>query len=187
MVELPTDLNPLILQGNVLDVLASLPRASVHCSVFSPPFWGLRRYDVCSCAQGYTRGEEDHPMPQLASGPISAKTPDPNCRWCHGTGVIPGMDTLWGGNPSCVHKWVRTPPRRPRRMADEGNLPSAGNYEARGGQFCELCEGWSGALGLEPTPQLYVDHMVMVFSALRRVVRDDGIIWCEVGDTYLTH
>lgn len=187
MTDLPTDTTPLVLHGNVLETLRSLPAGAFHCSVFSPPFWGLRRYDVCGCAQDYDRGGGEHPMPRLADGPIGSKKPDPNCRWCSGTGLIPGMDTLWGGDPSCEHEWFGTPPRRPRSSDDEGNLPSAGNFDAKGGKLCALCGGWFGSLGLEPTPQLYVDHMVMVFSALRRVMRDDGTIWCEIGDTYLTH
>ena len=35
-----------IYQGHVLDVLAQLPAESVHCVVTSPPYWGLRDYDV---------------------------------------------------------------------------------------------------------------------------------------------
>ena len=120
MTDLPTDTAPVILHGNVLEVLHSLPAATFHCAVFSPPFWGLRRYDVCSCAQDYTRGEEEHPMPQLSNGPIQSKPADPNCRWCHGTGLVPGMDTLWGGDPACEHEWIGTPPRRPRRPRGPG-------------------------------------------------------------------
>lgn len=37
-----------ILQGDALQVLASLPEESVHCCVTSPPYWGLRDYGVDS-------------------------------------------------------------------------------------------------------------------------------------------
>ena len=33
-------------EGDVLAVLASMPDASVHCCVTSPPYWGLRDYGV---------------------------------------------------------------------------------------------------------------------------------------------
>ena len=33
-----------VLQGEVLDVLASMDEESVHCVVVSPPYWGLRSY-----------------------------------------------------------------------------------------------------------------------------------------------
>jgi hypothetical protein len=35
-----------IIQGDVLAGLATLPDASVHCCVTSPPYWGLRDYGV---------------------------------------------------------------------------------------------------------------------------------------------
>lgn len=44
MTDVPTDLRPLILQGNVVDVLASLPPDSFHCVVTSPPYFGQRLY-----------------------------------------------------------------------------------------------------------------------------------------------
>ncbi len=45
--------------------------------------------------------------------------------------------------------------------------------------------GTGGAqLGLEPTPQEYVDKMVEVFREVRRVLRDDGTLWLNLGDSY---
>lgn len=39
-------------------------------------------------------------------------------------------------------------------------------------------------LGLEPTPEDYVAHMVTVFREVRRVLRDDGTCWINMGDGY---
>jgi DNA modification methylase len=39
-------------------------------------------------------------------------------------------------------------------------------------------------LGLEPTPAAYVGHLVTVFRAVRRVLRDDGTVWLNLGDSY---
>ena len=39
-------------------------------------------------------------------------------------------------------------------------------------------------LGLEPTPEAYVANMVAVFREVRRVLRDDGTLWLNIGDTY---
>jgi DNA modification methylase len=47
-------------------------------------------------------------------------------------------------------------------------------------------DGWVGQLGLEPTPDLYVAHMVEVFEAVRRVLRPDGTCWLNLGDSYAT-
>jgi hypothetical protein len=40
-------------------------------------------------------------------------------------------------------------------------------------------------LGLEPTPALYVERMVDIFRGVRRVLREDGTVWVNVGDTYV--
>lgn len=44
--------------------------------------------------------------------------------------------------------------------------------------------GVSGQLGLEPTPEAYVANMVEVFRAVRRVLRADGTLWLNLGDSY---
>ena len=47
--------------------------------------------------------------------------------------------------------------------------------------------GVEGQIGLEPTPEEYVERMVGVFREVRRVLRDDGVIWVNLGDSYSTH
>lgn len=42
---------------------------------------------------------------------------------------------------------------------------------------------WYGCLGLEPTSALYVAHIVAVFREVRRVLREDGTLWLNLGDT----
>src|SRR5688572_13996572 len=44
--------------------------------------------------------------------------------------------------------------------------------------------GIEGQLGLEPTPDAYVAKMVSVFSEVRRVLKDDGTLWLNLGDSY---
>ncbi len=77
-----------VLNGDCLSVLKTLPDASVHCCVTSPPYWGLRDYGV------------------------------------------------------------------------------------------------AGQLGLEASPAEYVAGMVGVFQEVRRVLRDDGTLWLNLGDSY---
>jgi len=45
---------------------------------------------------------------------------------------------------------------------------------------------WTGCLGLEPTPIMFVAHVVAVYREVRRVLRDDGTIWINFGDCYAT-
>lgn len=44
--------------------------------------------------------------------------------------------------------------------------------------------GNPGQIGLEETPQEYIDKMVDVFKEVRRVLRDDGTAWVNMGDGY---
>ena len=131
-----------ILTGNCLDVLATLPEASVQTVVTSPPYWGLRAYGT------------------------SAQT--------------------WGGDPTCAHDF--TPSEVP---LGSGSKESFRRDRAAGVQrnerqpgACAKCGAWSGELGLEPTPELYVEHLVSVFEQVRRVLRDDGTVWLNLGDSY---
>lgn len=56
-------------------------------------------------------------------------------------------------------------------------------------QYRDIC-GKCGAIriddqiGTEQTPQQYVDRLVEVFSEVRRVLRDDGTVWLNLGDSY---
>ena len=44
--------------------------------------------------------------------------------------------------------------------------------------------GHDGQIGLESTPEAYVARMVEVFREVRRVLRDDGTCWVNLGDSY---
>lgn len=41
-----------------------------------------------------------------------------------------------------------------------------------------------GQIGLETTPDEYVSNIVNVFRKVKRVLRDDGTVWLNLGDTY---
>lgn len=44
--------------------------------------------------------------------------------------------------------------------------------------------GYAGQLGLNQTPTEYVRDLVSVFADVRRVLRDDGVVWLNLGDSY---
>jgi DNA modification methylase len=44
--------------------------------------------------------------------------------------------------------------------------------------------GVDGQIGLEQTPDAYVAELVAVFREARRVLRDDGTLWLNLGDSY---
>ena len=47
--------------------------------------------------------------------------------------------------------------------------------------------GTDGQLGLEQTPEEYVANMVQVFREVKRVLRDDGTLWLNLGDSYYNY
>lgn len=101
---------------------------------------------------------------------------------------------VWGGDPTCDHEWGTV--ERGKKGDREPGEGLAGNdaigvreyaqggAPLDGGRFCLRCGAWRGHLGLEPTPSLYIAHLVEVFQAVRRVLRDDGTLWLNVGDSY---
>ena len=40
------------------------------------------------------------------------------------------------------------------------------------------------AFGLEPTIEKYVEHSILILREVRRVLRDDGVCWLNLGDSY---
>jgi DNA modification methylase len=46
-------------------------------------------------------------------------------------------------------------------------------------------DGWVGCHGLEPEIEMYVEHEVMIFRELRRVLHNEGTLWLNLGDTYM--
>jgi DNA modification methylase len=42
-------------------------------------------------------------------------------------------------------------------------------------------------LGQEETPEKFVENLVNVFREVRRVLRDDGTVWLNLGDSYSWH
>lgn len=44
--------------------------------------------------------------------------------------------------------------------------------------------GVDGQIGLEKTPDEYVSKLVTVFREVRRVLKDDGVCWLNLGDSY---
>jgi DNA modification methylase len=81
--------------------------------------------------------------------------------------------SVWGGDAACAHDW------------GEGVRVQALCKDIDAGAFC-TCGAWRGAFGLEPTWQIYVAHAVEVFRAVRRVLRADGTLWLNIGDSYAT-
>ena len=149
----------MILTGDALEILPTLEAESAQTVVTSPPYYGLRDY-----------------------------------------GLPP---TIWDAVPGCRHEWGEERVRLAKPDRNTEGKDGAGNgifgtaaargsqpaKSARGaalhiGPFCVKCGAWRGSLGLEPTPELYVKHLVQIFREVCRVLRDDGTVWLNLGDSY---
>jgi len=51
-------------------------------------------------------------------------------------------------------------------------------------QWCVGCGAWRGNFGNEPTLTDYIRHMVQIFDEVKRVLRDDGTVWLNIGDSF---
>ena len=96
---------------------------------------------------------------------------------------------VWGGETGCSHSWRRASYQR--RSSDSGKSEKQGSNVGANNRdvpvrysTCARCGAWRGHLGLEPTPDLYVQHLVEIFREVRRVLRDDGTVWLNMGDSY---
>lgn len=103
---------------------------------------------------------------------------------------------VWDDPGGCEHEWkdrrwyTEQSAAKSDGSAEAFSEPGAANAqrlkEARWRQdsTCSRCPAWRGSLGLEPTPDLYVQHLVGIFREVRRVLRDDGTCWINLGDCY---
>jgi site-specific DNA-methyltransferase (adenine-specific) len=46
--------------------------------------------------------------------------------------------------------------------------------------------GVEGQIGLEHTPEQFIKNLVKIFAEVHRVLRDDGTLWVNIGDSYAT-
>ena len=67
-------------------------------------------------------------------------------------------------------------------MYDQGSVVGDAIYKS----VCPKCGAVriDEQLGLEETPELYINNLVNVFAKVYRVLRNDGTVWVNLGDTY---
>jgi len=89
---------------------------------------------------------------------------------------------LWeGGDPAHEHEGATLRTAPPGSQMQEGNV---GANAVRSGDCACGARRIDSQIGLEETPEGYVEAMVETFRELRRVLRRDGLLWLNLGDTY---
>jgi DNA modification methylase len=99
---------------------------------------------------------------------------------------------VWGGDPEHGHEWGAEGRNSQRnRHAESGGHVDGGTrslvaklqLHPSTGAFCP-CGAWRGELGSEPTPALFIEHLVSIFDEVKRVLRPDGLCFVNLGDSY---
>jgi site-specific DNA-methyltransferase (adenine-specific) len=142
--------------GDALTELKKMEDESINCFITSPPYWALRDY-----------GED--------------------------------TKTIFDGDKNCEHEWETEVTKRPNasggntdwtkeKLAIKGveNYSEFVDYNKREtrSDFCSKCGAWQGQLGLEPTFDLYIQHLCNIFDEIKRVLKKEGTCWINIGDTY---
>lgn len=141
--------------GDAQDELAEMDDNSVQTVITSPPYYGLRDYG--------------------------------------------DIDTVWGGSKDCDHTWGDSIPGSNRggsgTPTDKNGRGEGYGRNANRGVYCQSCGAWKGQLGREPLHDCgrpdgslcsgcYVCHIVAVFRRVHDVLRSDGTVWLNIGDSY---
>ena len=95
---------------------------------------------------------------------------------------------VWDGDPSCEHEWGE---EHIKKQSGGVGKTTVGNYSddrihyvSSSSSYCVKCGAWKGSLGLEPTFQLYLDHLLLIFDEVKRVLKRSGTCFVNLGDTY---
>lgn len=158
-----------VVTGDCREVLAGMAAGSVQLVVTSPPYHGLRAYDC------------------------------PTAVWGGGDrSTCPDGDHAWGSEwMSCgpVQAQGATSQRLGRANVVDQAMPGRSH-----GAWCSRCGAWRGELGRERSVDClgwargelpkscqqacFICHPRECFAAVRRVLRDDGLCFVNIGDGY---
>lgn len=142
--------------GHVIDVLKQLPSGSIQCCVTSPPYFALRDYKTGKWEGG-----------------------DPKC------------DHVERYKEDAHRTSTLGPTAAERARGDLSRKLPAENaaFKSTARHIAEQCKKCGAVridqqLGSEATPEEFIQNMVLVFREVRRVLRDDGTLWLNLGDSY---
>ena len=104
-------------------------------------------------------------------------------------------ETIWGGNPICEHEWIEYKAsllheNRNNTVGTQEQVHNATGttfikkYDSLIANICSKCGAWKGQLGLEPTYQMYLEHLLMITAELKRVLKKTGTLFWNMGDSY---
>ena len=152
--------------GDVRECLKKIPARSVHCVITSPPYWGLRDYGTgtweggsAECDHMEKTAEQKHKSSTLGTSAIQRKI--------GGGKILPATNAAYKSLArQYVGQCLKCGACRTDQQLGNEPLSDCGTY---GQSQCGSC---------------FVCSMVSVFRSVYRVLRDDGTLWLNLGDTF---
>ena len=94
---------------------------------------------------------------------------------------------IWGGNSNCKHEWDNETIVKQNGGKGHKQDTNKGSWFENKSYFCKKCGAWYGQLGLEPTLDLYIEHLFEIMKELKRVLKKTGVIFWNHNDCYGSH
>ena len=146
-----------ILQGDALEVLKTLESESVQCCVTSPPYFGLRDYGT---AEWDISNAEDAEIAEKCD-----HKGDERFYSMQGASSVTSEAFSEAGEANAERL-------KKARWREKGTCIHCGAVRV------------DAQIGLEATPAEFVGRLVEVFEEVRRVLKKDGTLWLNLGDSY---
>jgi len=100
-----------------------------------------------------------------------------------------GTATWEGGDTECDHVEVKYSSKRSTLNNAKDGIVHGKTADMITRQYKDVCAKCGATridqqIGLEESPEAYVARLVDVFREVRRILRDDGTVWLNLGDSY---
>ena len=143
-----------IILGDCIAGMKTMPAGCVQTCITSPPYWGLRDYGTATWDGG-----------------------DSSCNHVDDVALAERLRQ----KKSMISVGERIDGSTRTRVHDE----QIGNT-IQHRDVCPKCgaKRIDAQLGAEKTPEEYVENMVKAFREVRRILRNDGTVWLNLGDSY---
>lgn len=97
---------------------------------------------------------------------------------------------IWDSKDGCKHEWQPSDVLRHNLGDNDARCGFKPNSKAPSAErilpsnTCLKCGAWRGELGLEPTIEFYIKHLIQIFNEVKRVLKKTGTCWVNIDDSY---
>jgi DNA modification methylase len=152
----------------------SLYHQSKHCKIYLgnalPTLRTFASESIHQCVTSppYWGLRDYHTEPQIWNDDATASASDPNCE-----------HHQFFERKYLMHNG-RGDAQKSAKYSEQEHIPDQEVSDA----ICTKCGAWKGELGLEPTRELFIEHLMLIFDQVYRVLKPGGTCFVNIGDTY---